>query len=270
MSDITVRKIAFEWPADLAVLPRPDDVVGSCELVGFSLTLPYLEPYLIRTMRAASKVTSDPILLADMKAFSGQEAFHHKNHTRINEVLRSNLSTDTAAVIRGIESELSDDYQRFTAEKSLKFNLAYAEGFEAMTLGLALMLVERGFDDVDVNWRELIEWHLAEEIEHRTVTFDAYDKIFGRYLYRARMGSWAQWHFLRYIFRFAEAVYRDVAPDATDDPWGSMWGIVKTQWSSGLLPRMLRALPPWYDPAKVEMPASVRSLLDKYDDVAAA
>ncbi len=31
-------------------------------------------------------------------------------------------------------------------------------------------------------------WHLCEEIEHRTVTFDAYDQIVGKYLYRLADG----------------------------------------------------------------------------------
>jgi len=84
MATITVRRPDFEWPSDLPVLPVPADPSRSCELVALSFTLPYLEPYLIRTMRVAAKQVDDPELRADMKAFSGQEAQHYQQHARIN------------------------------------------------------------------------------------------------------------------------------------------------------------------------------------------
>jgi len=35
------------------------------------------------------------------------------------------------AGLKDIEDEMSADYKRFLATKSLKFNMAYSEGFEA-------------------------------------------------------------------------------------------------------------------------------------------
>jgi hypothetical protein len=83
--------------------------------------------------------------------------------------LRAKLAPETALEIKRIEADIEADYQRFTKSKSLKFNLAYAEGFEAMTLAMALSSFDQGF-----------EWHLAEEVEHRMVTFDAYDHLCDR------------------------------------------------------------------------------------------
>ena len=76
---------------------RADDPARSCELVGLSFTLPYLEPYLIRTMRVAAKEIDDPELRGDVKAFSGQEAQHYKNHASVNDIVRRQLSPDAAA-----------------------------------------------------------------------------------------------------------------------------------------------------------------------------
>ena len=46
------------------------------------------------------------------------------------------------------ERELEDDYQRFTKTKSLRFNLAYAEGFEALTMNFIKFVMEhQGFGD---------------------------------------------------------------------------------------------------------------------------
>lgn len=274
MAEINVRKMAFEWPDDLGVLPIPSDIVRSCELIGISMTLPYLEPYLIRTMRMAAKQTTDDTLRNDLKCFSGQEAHHHRNHSQVNALLKSKLSRDTSDELERVEAALSAEYHDFSEQQDLKFNLAYGEGFEAMTLALALMLFEEGFDSYEPAWARLVEWHLAEEVEHRSVTFDAYDQIFGGYLYRLRVGTWAQNHFLNYAFRFAHIVWKEVSddPDRHDNehnPWGTKRKILKAHWKSGLVQRVLKATPPWYDPKKIETPQDVVSALAKYDELAA-
>lgn len=268
MADITVRKMPFEWPDDLPILPFPDDVPGSCELVGFSLTMPHLEPYLIRTMRTAGQQVTDPIIAADMKNFSAQEAQHHRNHSLVNKIVRDKLSSQTAAQVEAIEAELEADYRQFTADKSLQFNLAYAEGFEAMTLSLALAQFESPNAGMDPEWGRLMAWHLAEEIEHRTVTFDAYDHLFGSYLYRLRIGVWAQKHFMSYVLKLASCVQQDFSVPGEPETERRGWKLLKQQWSSGFLPHYLKTLPPWYNPAKIEIPQGVRDMWVVYDELA--
>ena len=253
-----MRRPEFEWPADLPVLPFEDDKPRSCELVALSFTLPYLEPYLIRTMRVATKEVSDPELLAEMKAFSGQEAQHYKNHAQVNDIVRGQLSDRGAAAMRVLEDALEADYRRFSAEKSLRFNLAYAEGFEAMTFALARSVLSLGsVGGVSPDWGNLIAWHLAEEVEHRTVTFDAYDKIVGKYPYRVAVGSYAQIHFLRSLIRMARVLQQEtVAPDV------SMTRVVrqaaKRNWRNGMIPSTLRTTLPSYNPRNVPIPEDVR------------
>ena len=162
VADINVRKMAFEWPDDLPVLANPDDVSGSCDLVGFSLTMPHLEPYLIRTMRVGGQQATNPVIAADMKNISAQEAQHHRNHSLVNKIVRDQLSPETAAQVEEIEAELESDYREFTKDKSLKFNLAYAEGFEAMTLSMALARFDNPSEGMDPEWGRLMQWHLAE------------------------------------------------------------------------------------------------------------
>lgn len=267
MADITVRKMPFEWPDDLPVLPSPDDVTRSCEIVGFSLTMPHLEPYLIRTMRVGGKRATDSTIAVDMKNFSAQEAQHHRNHSLVNKIVRDQLSPETAEQVGEIEDELEADYREFTETKSLRFNLAYAEGFEAMTLSMALAQFDNPTGGMDEEWGRLMAWHLAEEVEHRTVTFDAYEHLFGGYFYRLRVGLWAQKHFMSYVLRLARCVQQDfVEPGAEIE--GSGWELLKKQWSSGFLPRYLKTLPPWYNPAKIEIPQVVRDMWTMYDEMA--
>ena len=71
MADITVRKIRFGFE-------EPIDFDGSDEMLGailgplaLSMTMPYLEPYLIRTMKVAIKQITDPVLAEDVRRFCG-------------------------------------------------------------------------------------------------------------------------------------------------------------------------------------------------------
>ncbi len=257
MATITVRRPEFVWPSDLPVLPLPEDPSRSCELVALSFTLPYLEPYLIRTMRVATKEVADENLAAEMKAFSGQEAQHYKNHARVNDIVRSKLSPAGAAEMRSLEDALDADYRRFTDTKSLAFNLAYAEGFEAMTFALArsVMSVAEA-EGVFPEWGDLISWHLAEEVEHRTVTFDAYEAIVGRYPHRVAVGAYAQAHFLRHLLKMARALQRDTFDAGVTMPTVLKQAVVRN-WRNGIIPGTLRVHLPGYDPRKIVIPDDV-------------
>ena len=123
-SHIEVRRPGFEWPEDLSVLPVPDNPETSCELLGLSFTLPYLEPYLIRTMRSAAKLVDNPVLRADMKAFSGQEAQHYQQHARVNDIVRAQLSPETAAALQALEDgPFTFDFQHIFSSFITPMNL---------------------------------------------------------------------------------------------------------------------------------------------------
>lgn len=265
MTTITVRRPEFDWPADLPPVPIESDRSRSAELVALSFTLPALEPYLIRTMRVAAKEIADPGLAEEVKAFSGQEAQHYKNHARINDVVRSKLSPAAARRMSELEAALDADYRRFSAEKSLAFNLAYAEGFEAMTFALARSAMSvADFEVVDPNWAHLLSWHLAEEVEHRTVTFDAHHHIVGSYPQRLAVGSWAQAHFLRSLMHMALVLRRDLGePDIT--VWRTLRQSARRNWRNGMIGATLRAALPGYDPGTVVISDEIRTIGSLYD-----
>ncbi len=260
MATITVRRPDFEWPPDLPVLPIADDRSRSCELVALSFTLPYLEPYLIRTMRLAAKEMTDPELRAEIKAFSGQEAQHFQNHARINELVRAQLSPKNATAMQALEDGLEADYRRFSTNRSLAFNLAYAEGFEAMTFALArsaMRLSDVG--EMEPAWSGLLAWHLSEEIEHRTVTFDAYNHVIGRYPYRVAVGTVAQLHFVRTLLRMATVLQQEtVKPDAK--MWRTVSQAARRNWRNGAIRGTLRATLPSYNPRHVVLSDEVRMI----------
>jgi predicted metal-dependent hydrolase len=262
MADITVRKLRFQFdePVDFDL---SDEMLGTLlPMLGLSLTMPYLEPYLIRTMRAALPEIADPQLTEDTKRFSQQEGHHYRNHALFNEQIRAQFSEAVAEQLLAIEKALDADYQRYTREKSLRFNLAYAEGFEAMTCSFALASAEHGmFDNAGtMPGGHIWAWHMAEEIEHRTVAFNVYDHLVGSYAHRIAFGTWAQFHYLRYVRRFAlcmaTALGRKLRPPSSPA-------------NRAALRRYLHTWNPRYDPAKVPMPQSIDRLLAFYSEMAA-
>ncbi len=80
MAEITVRNLRFDFdePIDFDVSDQAfATIVGA---LGLSMTMPYLEPYLIRTMKVAIKQITDSTLAEDARRFSQQEGHHFRNH----------------------------------------------------------------------------------------------------------------------------------------------------------------------------------------------
>lgn len=261
MSDITVRKMRFPFDEVLR-LDADDEQLGALlPVLGLSLTMPYLEPYLIRTMNAALREITDPALAEDVRCFAQQEAHHYRNHALFNETVRARFDDATAARLRAIEAELEDDYERFTRTKSLRFNVAYAEGFEAMTCAGALAGAAHGAFEPgsDVPGGELWAWHMVEEIEHRTVAFGVFEHLVGSYPYRLIGSMRAQWHYLSYVDRLAKEMARALGRNPARP---------RTPMHRDMLRRWLRTFSPWYDPATIELPPSVPALLVRYTALA--
>ncbi len=163
--------------------------------------MPYLEPYLMRSVRAALKDGRRSRSQRAMSRFCSQEGQHYQQHAKVNDILRRRNPAFTG--LAQLEAELEADYKRFSADKDHAFNLAYAEAFECMTMAMSCTQMEmRVHEQMTPPIRDLFLWHITEEMEHRTVAFDAYRALGKGYLYRVRVGRWAQRHYLGYVQRF--------------------------------------------------------------------
>ncbi len=257
MADITPRKVRFDFSEVPINFDLPPEVLNrTLPAVGLSLTMPYLEPYLIRTMKVAGKQITDPVLAEDVRHFSQQEGHHYRAHADLNARIRDHFPAAVAAEIRAIEEALDADYQRFTREKSLRFNLGYAEGFEAMTCATALASAEHGGLG-EVPGGMIWAWHMAEEIEHRTVAFDVYEHLVGSYPYRIVRGFLSQWHYLRYVLRFARVIAAEIGHTVGAPPNDAQGKALRRNY--------LRTWGPGYNPAKIELPEGVAELLAGFD-----
>ncbi len=158
MDTITVRHMPFEFPDEIDPVFIEGDHEQSFAFIAGSLLLPHLEPYLIRSMKAAERHVTDPKVLEGLKRFAAQEGQHYRMHMKFNASIRRSGFPGLDA----LEKELSDDYQRFSRTKSLRFNLAYAEGFEALTMNAVKQMMEPdGFGEDLPVFMQMVEWHFS-------------------------------------------------------------------------------------------------------------
>jgi len=258
LNEITVRKMPFEFPSDIDAVFVEGDHKRSFNFIAGSLLLPHLEPYLIRSMKAAEKYVTDPVVAEGLDKFVRQEAQHYQMHKKFNDTVRLAGFPELAS----FEKELSDDYHRFTNTKSLKFNLAYAEGFEALTMNAVKHMMEpNGFGEDLPPFMQMVEWHFVEELEHRTVTFDVYEHVFGDYLYRLFVGVWAR------VAAYMLEVRPQQKIDKTIDREEKL-ARVQPASVGNLLPGLLRIYLPNYTPHDVEISPGIQQLADKYTNMA--
>lgn len=181
------RKIAFEFPDDLDPIWKPEDPEFCAMVNGTSLTMPYLEPFLIKSVREAAKLVVDERIIEQARAFNTQEQFHYRAHRRFNELIKAKGYPELAA----IEEQEKADYARLS-QKSLRTRMAYTSGFEAMTMGVTRWLINNRvklFGGSDTRVASFILWHFVEEAEHKCCAYDVYQAAFGGSIgaYFARM-----------------------------------------------------------------------------------
>lgn len=217
-----------------------------------SLAMPYLEPFLIRSMREARPEISDPVLQRELDLYIVQEATHSKQHKKFNKTISDAGYTSVAK----IERTLASDYKELGVKRSLRFKLAYAEGFESMALAIGHMLIEDRvylFGNSDSNVASLILWHFVEEIEHKNVAFDVFEHLYGSYFWRMAGLFYATTH----IFLRTGQGYRALLRE------DGLWRNLKSRWRltkvllhifRRLLPKLARILKPGYHPSQVTDP----------------
>ena len=292
---IQPRKVKFEWqntPVDWV----PEQPFVSYFINEINMMLPAGEFWFCRLYNKVLPQIQDEKLKQDVQAFIRQEAMHAQAHNSANkEYLRERQidiqrNLDLMDFLFG--KLLADQPMGLTIPKPLAhqwdlFRLGIVATVEHMTCVLgkyALYNTEWQKRGADPAMLDLVKWHGAEEIEHRTVAFDLYRHLGGGYLARyylsvlviiVVLGLWVDGaaHIMRQDPRFQSirpAVYK---------PWiWREWYRISQQ-DNRLLPnplwlisQQLGYLMPWYDPvheAKTEdalayleqSPAALRAML---------
>ncbi len=261
-TEMVIRKMPFEFPEDIEPHWNPEKPEWSHMVNGASLAMPYLEPYLIRTMRKAIEKMGCEVLKKEVKSYIGQEGQHYQQHRKFNDILIASGYPE----LKDIEAQMKADFDNFEKNRSLKFNLAYACGFETMALSIGHWLVkdrEYLFAGSDTRVASLILWHFVEEIEHKNVAFDAYQAVYGHYFYRVYATFFATLHVVKYSRKAYQAMLKR---DGLWSRFSSRWNLLKmiTRFFANMIPATFSALLPWHHPSDVNDPQWCIDWINEY------
>ncbi|WP_084014008.1 metal-dependent hydrolase [Mycolicibacter kumamotonensis] len=155
-----------------------NDIVFSHFVAGLSGAFPPGEESFIRSVRRFADQITDPVLKKRVVGFIGQEAMHGQEHRRLNERL-AELGyqiawwDSEALKQRQIRAE-----QRLPARVHLAMTAA-AEHYTAVLAERVLASEEIQAIPGEPEFWNLLNWHVLEELEHKSVAFDAYRAVGG-------------------------------------------------------------------------------------------
>jgi len=264
---IPVRRLLFEsMPAEEF---KPDCVAANPVLSytcwGVSMYVTFLEPFIVKSMHRIMDDIKDDDLRENVDRFARQEAQHYQQHQRFNEAL-------FAQGYPGLNERyeiLRQDFDRMLEEESDKYCVGFVEGFESYTTQGAIAVFKTGImnhPETDPRVADLFNWHLMEEIEHRTVAFDIYDHLYGDYLYRVKMCLIAQGHITRFIMDCTR-----IMSAYNVERFGKKYQIslpVRMFNQIGRVILTTRSCLPWYTPHRYVVPEGVESVSKHYSDIA--
>lgn len=163
------------------------DPMRTAVMDAFAICLPEGERYFIRSLKRFAKTMNDEALLAEIRGYAAQEAFHTREHEDYNRALR-----DLGYDVPRLEARARD----LLAESPIdtpEWNLAVTCAIEHVTASFSIAVLrepELLLQDAAPAYRRLWTWHALEELEHAAVALNVYASA------TANMSSWK-----RYLIR---------------------------------------------------------------------
>lgn len=244
-----------------------------------SSTIPtYVEPYLIKVMqRAKAALPARHVQLhQEIDWFIAQESQHFRQHNAFNRRIREAGYPGLAY----FEEKLKQDYVEFLDKHSLKFNLAYSEGFESLGPPAAKLWFEHSdafLAGADPEAVALWKWHMAEEFEHRDVCYRLFRTLYAQGPWQRFWNGWLYrlYGFLcaaRHLGAYTKAVRsylietdRTAMTPAELARSHSNLKAVTTLTRRHMLPALLQVLSPFYDPARKPSPRGLEGYLARFE-----
>jgi predicted metal-dependent hydrolase len=189
---IRPRNVRFDWTG-VPLHWVPGDPFASHVINVVHLLLPEGERWVAKVFSRALPLISDDRLREDVHGFIGQEAIHADAHSlALSHLIGKGL--DARSFISQMEwlfRRLMPDENASARESRhwLIEGVAVIAAIEHFTAFLGGWILEaKDLDDADADpvMLDLLRWHSAEEVEHRSVAFDVFLHLDGRYLRRVR------------------------------------------------------------------------------------
>ncbi|POM22284.1 putative metal-dependent hydrolase [Actinomadura rubteroloni] len=189
---IRPRRVSFDW-TKTPLHWIPGDPVATHIINSFHIVLPEGEKWFIQCVKDARPYIKDEQLLEEIKGFIGQEMVHARSHQGVLDQILSANGIDVSKITEAAAKGNADRPAQMAALKKknprawrrrLRFELAAVASIEHYTAVLGQWLMEDDRLDkagIDPTMLDLLRWHGAEEVEHRSVVFDVFQALGGRY-----------------------------------------------------------------------------------------
>ncbi|GAB3301362.1 metal-dependent hydrolase [Parasphingorhabdus pacifica] len=187
------RDVDFDW-SELPMHWIPDEPVTTHVFNVLHLLLPEGERWFVDIFKQAVPMIQDDKLREEVLGFIGQEAMHAQSHQGVVDHFNAR-GLNTEPYVRQISwlfRSLLGDRGRTgkRAEEWLVERVALVAGIEHITAFLGQWILDaEALDRVgaDATMLDLLRWHGAEEVEHRSVAYDLFMHLDGRYFRRVRL-----------------------------------------------------------------------------------
>jgi predicted metal-dependent hydrolase len=169
---IHVRRPKLDLPSDIPRYWCRNEPFATHILDGLSSVFPPGEAFFVRSVLHFSerlKGAEDARLLAEVRAFAGQEGRHSHEHDRHLEMLVEHGYTGLVT-----RNRIVDRMLRWSNKRQPVTSLASTASVEHLTALLARVLLtdDRMVHGMDSRMKELWQWHALEEAEHKSVAYD--------------------------------------------------------------------------------------------------
>lgn len=250
------RDVRFDWSA-LPMHWVPGEPLATHVINVLHLLLPEGERWFVEVFKQALPMIKDAGLREEVLGFIGQEAMHAKSHQGVVDHFQAHdLDTDPYVrqitwLFRTLLGDHGETGKR--ADDWVVERVGLVAGIEHITALLGQWILDAAALDAagaDATMLDLLRWHGAEEVEHRSVAFDLFTHLDGRYYKRVRFFLLAAPVFLWLWIRGARFLM-------ANDP--TLPGGVRPRWRDylrsakrGLLPgpwQAIRLLLPYFRPS---------------------
>lgn len=270
VNPIRPRKMAFDMTQLREKYFFRGNPVLSTLMYALSASFPDGERFFIDSVRHYQKDIEDPVLLAQIRGFIGQEAHHSRIHEEFN------TQAETLGMAMGdIEKRFKKRIDTVKRRLDPGRQLAITAALEHVTATLAQWTLENpeagmGGDNHSP-LREMLVWHAMEEIEHKAVAFDVYRAAVNKEKERIVVAKivfrtfWIQMAIAQLILLWRDRKIPSV--QHIREAWNFMWGKGGfRRWSA---PEFKRYLKPGFHPNDINQSHLIEQWRENYPEVAA-
>ncbi|MCW2497837.1 metal-dependent hydrolase [Jatrophihabitans sp.] len=173
------RDVQFDWDG-VPLHWMPGEPVATHVINALNLLLPAGERMFVSTFKEALAEVTDPEVREAMIGFMGQEAVHAETHDKVLWQFLDRRGIDPRPYVAQADfifGAIGAAAKRLPAParyRNLVERLAFIAGIEHFTAVLGDWILNADLESfgADPTMADLFRWHGAEEVEHRSVSFD--------------------------------------------------------------------------------------------------